>query len=291
MSTKLSSLSIFLFIGSLALHAQSIEVDTILDWTDVLTTIEEKDHQYGTEGVLIVLDIDNTLITSQTDLGGDIWYQWQRGKLQTKPTEDQKIKKCLFEDVIGLLYELGTMELVDPKIPGYIESWQNDGFTVFALTSRNPKYRTPTERELLKQGIDFSVSPLLDGTGNMPMYSYQLERGMSYMNGIMMTTGMNKGLMLQHILQRTGQSYSAIVLVDDSGHNIDNIYEAWKDSAIDMHLFYYQEVEHTRRMENGGLVVTEEQAAKMDSDWKALNETLLKIFPGRDISKGCVDPE
>ncbi|MCV6038257.1 DUF2608 domain-containing protein, partial [Escherichia coli] len=29
----------------------------------------------------MVFDIDNTLLTSGTRIGGDIWYQWQTDKL------------------------------------------------------------------------------------------------------------------------------------------------------------------------------------------------------------------
>ena len=91
-------------------------VDTTSNFAVIDSTIVELSQQYDVSEILVVLDIDNTILTSSTDLGGDIWYQWQRGKLNLKPYDDQKVD-CLFEDAIGLLYELGTMQLTDSLIP------------------------------------------------------------------------------------------------------------------------------------------------------------------------------
>ena len=102
-------------------------------------------EQSDASDILIVLDIDDTILTNSTDLGGDVWYQWQRGKLNIKPTDAQKVD-CLFEDSIGLLYELGTTELTDSIIPSLINNWQKKEIPVFALTSRSPRYRAATER-------------------------------------------------------------------------------------------------------------------------------------------------
>lgn len=284
-------ISLLFIITSGILNAQSINDTVITDFKDVNKLVNQKTEKYGASQVLVVLDIDNTILTSQVDLGGDIWYQWQRGKLENiKPTEKQKIKRCFYEDVIGLLYELGTMQLTDSLIPNYIHHWQNDGLTVFALTSRSPKYRTPTERELIKQGIDFSISPLQTVNHITPMYHYNLDREMSYMNGIMMTTGMNKGKMLDHILGRTGQSYKAIIFVDDSEKNIKNMKQHYiNNTEIDFTIFQYNKIINDRKKKNGGVILTKKQAKKMDRDWKELTKTLNHIFPGRNIENKCVN--
>ena len=114
---------------------------------EIAPVVANLNSQYGAENVLIVADIDNTLLTSATDLGGDIWYQWQRGKLAVKPTEQQKVS-CLFEDAISLLYELGPMNLTEQQVPALLRNWQSAGNTLLLLTSRAPKNRAATEREL-----------------------------------------------------------------------------------------------------------------------------------------------
>ena len=92
------------------------EADT---FDEIAPVVANLNSLYGAENVLIVADIDNTLLTSATDLGGDIWYQWQRGKLAVKPTEQQKVS-CLFEDAISLLYELGPMNLTEQQVPALL---------------------------------------------------------------------------------------------------------------------------------------------------------------------------
>jgi hypothetical protein len=285
----LVSLLYILFCATIIPTANVRETVTI-DFKDVESTVIQKIKQYGDSNLLVVLDIDNTILTSTVDLGGDIWYQWQNGELNIKPSEDQKVK-CLYNDAIGLLYELGTMELTDVQIPEYIQEWQQQGATVFALTSRDPRTRTATERELIKNGIDFSKTALRPLGKDIPVYRYNLKREMSYMKGIMMTSGMNKGVMLNHLLDTTGRSFKAIVFVDDSKKNIEAVKNQFmNDNNIDLTLIRYDKIIEERKRVNGGVVLTQEQTEKMSADWKELNFTLNKIFPGRNKNGGCVSP-
>ena len=241
--------------------------------------VETLNARYGAANVLIVSDIDNTLLTSASDLGGDIWYQWQRGKLDVKPTPAQKVS-CLFEDTIGMLYELNPMTVTDPLVPEIVASWQLAGNTVMALTSRDPRYRSATERELKSNGIELGQSALTLENGVMPEYRHQMDRELTYSQGVMMTTGMDKGKMLHWILDKTGRHFDAVIFIDDSRKNIDNMYTAWKDGNTDMDIFYYTSVEDAR-IARHGTVLTQAQADKMAADYDKLNKILLDVFPGR----------
>lgn len=57
--------------------------DVVVKETTKFQDVAAKVNQLTKQGEkpLIVIDIDNTLLTSTSDIGGDIWYQWQRGKL------------------------------------------------------------------------------------------------------------------------------------------------------------------------------------------------------------------
>ncbi|USD67297.1 DUF2608 domain-containing protein [Vibrio sp. SCSIO 43136] len=269
-----------LFAASLSFNAfAGVTVKETNHFQDVAKKVEEL--KKAGEKPLIVLDIDNTLLTSSADIGGDIWYQWQRGKLDVKPQGDDKVD-CLFEDSIGLLYELVPMDLIEENAPATVRSWQDNGLTVFALTSRSPNYRYATEREMYRNGFDMKLTPLKEkGSDETPIYIEKTQRPLSYINGIMMTTGMHKGEMLQHILAKTEQEFTSVIFVDDSKHNIVAMEESYKDNNdVDMTIFYYTKVEHDR-IEKNGAVLTQEQADKMASDWKALNKTLDKIAPAR----------
>jgi hypothetical protein len=264
-----------------------INREEVVSFNTVASDVIKLNDTYGENNVLIVLDIDNTLLTSSVDLGGDIWYQWQRGKLDIKPDEGQRVS-CLFEDAIGLLYELCPMILTEDNLPEIIESWQSGGNTVIALTSRAPKYRAATERELNNKRINFETSALSPQGENPPVYLEKLQREYSYMNGIMMTSGMNKGEMLNFILEKTKRRFVAIVFVDDSEHNIVNVYNEFMNRRdIDTHIYHYVNIEKSRESEFGA-VLTTKQAAKMAKDWVELNKTLNSIFPKRKLTEGCL---
>ena len=253
---------------------------------EIAPVVANLNSQYGAENVLIVADIDNTLLTSATDLGGDIWYQWQRGKLAVKPTPEQQVS-CLFEDTISLLYELAPMNLTEPQVPALLNNWQEAGNTLLLLTSRAPKNRAATERELLRHGIDVSQAALTPVDNTNPVYREKLEREMSYSRGLMMTTGMNKGTMLEWILNATERQFDAIVFVDDSHTNIENMDNAWQQHNTDMRIFHYTHVEAERKKLQGQ-VLTEVQAERMANDYAKLIATLNSIFPARQNDGQCL---
>jgi FMN phosphatase YigB (HAD superfamily) len=257
--------------------------DVVVKETDQFKDVEAKVSELQKEGKspLIVIDIDNTLLTSTSDIGGDIWYQWQRGKLDVKPQDGDKVD-CLFQDSIGLLYELVPMKIIEDDVPSTVSNWQDSGLTVMALTSRSPNYRYATEREMARNQYDMTRTALkVKGEEELPIYIDNPKRPLSYINGIMMTTGMNKGTMLEYILDKTGQSFSDVVFIDDSKKNVVNMEKAYKDDAsLDMTIFHYTKVESDRIAANGA-VLTQAQADKMASDWKELNKVLDKVAPAR----------
>ena len=258
------------------------------DTFDVIAPVVAKlNSQYGAENVLIVADIDNTLLTSASDLGGDIWYQWQRGKLAVKPTPEQQVS-CLFEDTISLLYELAPMKLTEPQVPVLLNNWQEAGNTLLLLTSRAPKNRPATERELLRHGIDISQAALTPVDNANPVYRQKLEREMSYSRGLMMTTGMNKGTMLKWLLNTTERQFNAIVFVDDSHTNIENMDNAWQQHNTDMRIFHYTHVE-AERIKLQEQVLTEVQAERMASDYARLMATINTVFPDRSNNGQCLN--
>ncbi|MEO9510452.1 MAG: DUF2608 domain-containing protein, partial [Nonlabens ulvanivorans] len=247
-----------------------IKKEEITSFSSVVEDVNQLNAKYGSSNVLIVVDIDNTLLTSSVDLGGDVWYQWQRGALEIKPTEAQKVS-CLFEDSIGLLYELTPMYLTEKSVPSMIEKWQANDNTLIALTSRAPKYRAATERELARNGINLESASLSPIGEDKALYRETLKRELSYMKGVMMTSGMNKGEMIDYILQKTGRSFDAIVFVDDSEKNIVNVYDQFKDrNQIDTNIYHYVNIEH-QRQEAFGSVLTQAQADKMAKEWTDLN--------------------
>lgn len=290
MKTRTSfALAFFLLTGFSSIFGQSVKDTLVVDYNVIDRTINQKISQYGAGQVLVVMDIDNTILTSNTDLGSDFWYQWQTGELDLKPTPGQKLTKdCIYNEAIGLLYELSSMTLTDSLLPDYIKSWQKSGVTVFALTSRSPKYRAATERELKRNNVDLSLSALNLIDGSILTFHYTLTRELSYVNGIFMTTGMNKGEMLAHVIGRSGRTFKAIIFVDDSRKNIDAVKIQYSDcSPTELVLFNYARIINERLKHNNNEIFTPQQAEKMSQDWDLLVNTLLTVFPERMANSDC----
>lgn len=265
----------------------SIQKQQTQSFEDVVAVTRSLTRQYGADNVLIVMDIDNTILTSTTDIGSDVWYQWQTGKLAIKPTTSQQVT-CLYADSIGLLYELSPMKLTENSLDQTISNWQTSGHTVMALTSRAPQYRAATERELTRNQVNLASSALVPIGQDTMLFREMKGREISYMQGIMMTSGMNKGDMLQYLLEKADRKFAAIVFVDDSKKNIDNIYQAYQNvKELDMRIFHYTRVEDERKHQFGQLL-TQEQANNMAEQWKQLNSTLDHLFPARNLVEGCL---
>ncbi len=279
---KVAALCTMLLAGNAIADVVVKETDKFDDVASAVTALQK-----AGKDPLIVIDIDNTLLTSTSDLGGDIWYQWQRGKLEVKPQEGDKVD-CLFQDSIGLLYELVPMKIIEQNVPSTVRSWQDSGLTVMALTSRSPNYRYATQREMARNQYDMTLTALKEkGKDELPIYIDNPKRALSYIDGIMMTTGMNKGTMLDYILDKTDQTFSDVIFIDDSKKNVVNMEKAFKDDAsVDMTIFHYTKVESDRIAANGA-VLTQAQADKMANDWKSLNKVLDKIAPAR-IGDTCL---
>ena len=173
------------------------------------------------------------------ELGSDQWFTWQYIDCIKKQL---KSSKCITNDlgtllnVMGDLFSLSSMNATEPTTAKIVKNLQAKGFKVTLLTSRGPTYRNATERELKNNGfnmLDHSIGPKggfastyipydltklsLSGLTQRDAKDVKLggARKMSYMNGIMMTAGLHKGIMLKSILHKVKESYKGIIFADD----------------------------------------------------------------------------
>lgn len=278
-----SALLAILVMLPVASWAQVTHVE-MTEYADIAKVIQEKDNKYSPEEVLLIFDIDNTLLTAGTSVGSDIWYQWQTGKLDIKPTVSQKVP-CLYDNAIGMLYELGPMQLTEPQLTNLIGKWQ-ERHTVFALTSRAPNTQYATLRELNRYDIDFSKSAIKpNGAESAPDERGRLKRSWLYSKGVFWSSGQDKGIITDFILDKMGKKYKAIVFVDDGIANIDameRMLSSKKWSSVDSTVIHYTRVERSL-VKQQGKVLTEQQAIKMAKDWNELSKTLKEIFPDRSV--------
>lgn len=217
-------------------HTSESNVIDIKDLAQVATALAEN----GTRRTLLVMDIDDTLLTSQGFFGSDRWYEWQKHLQAADPAK----VPCLF-DVISLNYEAGTQQLTQPDGPTVINALPGDKLM---LTSRNPLYRGGTVRTLRDAGYALPA-PLAGQTEGRSWLWRKApdarESEVSYDQGIFMTSGQDKGLMLVDLLGRLKLHYDRVVLVDDGDANIKNMQAALRSAGIDYHGLHYTRVDKT----------------------------------------------
>lgn len=244
-------------------HASESQVTVIKDLALVATTLADN----GTRRTLLVLDIDDTLLTSQGFFGSDTWYEWQK---HLAPTDPAKVP-CLF-DVISLNYETGTQQPTQPDGPSLINALPVDKLM---LTSRNPLYRGGTLRTLHQAG--YQLPAPLAGQNEGRSWRWRKapdarESEVGYDQGIFMTAGQDKGLVLLDLLGRLELHYDRVILVDDGEANIRNMQAALRDAGIDYHGLHYTRVDKT---------VSQADAYAGLQGWQAWKTLLAATYPDR----------
>lgn len=218
------------------LAALESQVTDINDLAQVATALAAN----GTRRTLLVLDIDDTLLTSQGFFGSDKWYEWQKHL----PASDPAKVPCLF-DVISLNYEAATQQPTQPDGPALINALPGDKLM---LTSRNLLYRGGTLRTLNDAG--YALPTPLAGQTEGRSWRWRKapnarETEVGYDQGIFMTAGQDKGLILLNLFGRLQLRYDRVVLVDDGDANIKNMQAALRDAGIDYHGLHYTRVDKT----------------------------------------------
>lgn len=232
---------------------------------DQVRTFVQKHSQ---EQVLLVVDLDNTLLAMNQDLGSDQWFNWQESLLETDKTHADLVANSFpgLLDVQGVLFALSAMHPPEPDLPAMVNQLSKEGVTIVVLTSRGKEFRNSSNRELKRNEYDFAKSSLTirEKRGVFEPYD-QLKptdhglsaevidqlgkpRSVTYSDGIYMTAGQHKGYMLQTLLARAVRNddsddplagFSAIVFVDDREKHTKRVHEAFENSSVDLATFRY----------------------------------------------------
>lgn len=236
------------------------------DFAEVGATVVQYAHKVKPERILLVLDIDNTLLAMDNPLGSDQWFEWQRYLIDHEPESKYKVADSFngLLEAQGLLYNVSHMHPPQENLPGMIRRLQALGVRTLVLTSRGPEFRAATERELRRNGYDFAKSampvrnipggnflpydpenPEKDGLTKEELDKFNLgtPRPINYENGIMMTAGQHKGAMLLTLLNDSKDDFDAIVYDDDNIRHVANVYSAVLARGKEITAFHYKREE------------------------------------------------
>ncbi len=248
-----------------SIQAMDRETSDLADVTaDTLKLIEK----IGTKNVLVVFDIDNTLLAMEQGLGSDQWYDWQKGLSE----EDQCNPRNVGERfaVQGALYFVSAMRASQEDAAAQVRAIQDQGVAVIALTSRGPDYQLQTFRELRRNDFSFSYSAI-GPVGGYDETFVPVEDGRFslYEDGVFLTSGQHKGQMLYALLEKTSTPLPAvIVMADDKQKNLDAVKETFSALNIPVHAWRYTGEDDNVREFNPDLA---------DSQWNSIDEALRQI--------------
>jgi hypothetical protein len=225
-------------------------------------------EQFGPGRVLVVLDIDNTILAMEQDLGSDQWYYWQKDLAQQDPCAPAAVGDRFA--VQGALFHASAMRATQPDAATQVRRMQAAGLPVIALSSRGPNYRLQTFRELRRNGFSFWSSALPPQHGwTEPFVPEGGERTALYEDGVFLTAGQHKGRMLDALLAKTGvERPAAIIMADDKQENLDAIWESFAESDSAVHVWRYTREDP---------VVAAFDAVQAAAQWDALRPALLQI--------------
>ena len=278
-----------------AIAAEQLETD---DFRVIHRKALEIGAQYGVENVLLVFDLDNTLLAMDQALGSDPWFRWQAGLLRANPCSPQLVGRN-FQDLLRVgevLSSISAMHPPDPETLPLLADLQARGFTAIVLTARGTPIRDATLRVLTDNGYNFTRSalPPAEGFGGSYLpydpdaigesgitaaegtrFGLGKPRPVSYQEGVFMVAGQHKGAMLRMLLHKTGQRYAAIVFADDRIHNTDAMYDAFAGTGVDIITFRFsREDPQVRDFQDQG-------QEKAQRDWQRLRIALDGVFGKR----------
>lgn len=265
---------------------QALERDTA-DLADVTADTQKLVEMTGKENVLVVFDIDNTILAMEQGLGSDQWYEWQKALAEENKCSRQSVGNRFAAQ--GALYFVSAMRLTQEDGAAQVKAIQDQGVAVIALSSRGPDFQLQTFRELRRNNFSFSYSAIGPAGGYDELF-LPVENGRLslYEDGVFLTAGQHKGQMLYALLKKTGTRIPAvIVMADDKQQNLDAVRETFSALNVPVHTWRY-----TGEDKN----VEEFNPDQADLQWKSVAPALRQIQQvlgpdNYDLSGAVLPPE
>ncbi|HEY0597423.1 DUF2608 domain-containing protein [Sphingopyxis sp.] len=209
--------------------------------------------------VLLILDIDNTLLTMPQYLGGDRWFNRHAAMIADKADPDFAGMGELIA-AQTMLFGIASMQATEPNIPAMLAETTQQRIDVFLLSARGPELYDATRRELDRNGLqveapyacsfflctqdglyrDDEIRLALTALGEEA--SRSPYRDILIRDGVMLVSGQDKGVMLKLLMGAIGgRQYAHIVVADDGQKNIAAL--AASGNPVPTTLFHYRRID------------------------------------------------
>ncbi|MBI9089182.1 MAG: DUF2608 domain-containing protein [Desulfobacterium sp.] len=301
-------LSTFLFISCSISYADTSksQVGSFLELKNIVLEINEP------QATLVVMDDDDTLTmmrclndvepSSCQYLGGPAWYEWQSGLLGSKSfyrvakDQDELLK------ISALLFAMNKMDYTEDDIGSILNRLSDSGVRLLVETARSGSNLSATEMQLDDLKVPgSSYGSFLDMIRSNSLFMRAMNspslpspftpcdipgsREVSYQQGVMYVAGQNKGIMLICLLSyyendnsgNTSLPIKNIVFIDDTQKNVDDVYNAFKNSTrYQVKALHYTALDsHKQALTKPGKE-GEMLQNKAKERWDAIHSTLSK---------------
>ncbi|MGZ3632803.1 MAG: DUF2608 domain-containing protein [Parachlamydiaceae bacterium] len=212
---------------------------------------------------LIFFNIAEVLTNTETSLGSSSWRRYLRSRVDSN-----------IHDLLTLyVFKHVPSKSADSQIPLLIQSLQEQGIAVLAFTSRGrnawyssniQKIDLITEKVLFSLGLDFSKTTLPPELKNLSIaFSNYYHDGIIYAGNTL-----EKGALLEEILDTTNYRPSKIIFVDDKIDSLQGIEEALECLHIPFIGLAYEKTKISHQN-------FDPMIATIQLEWLMLNQRLL----------------
>lgn len=196
--------------------------------------------------VLFAIDIDNTCMVLDQELGGEPWFN---DLLSAVKEIDVPRTKPLFQHRFGQLLSVwrsiinvSGMSPSERNVAESIRFLQSKNVKTIALTARDETLADATLRNFARAGIDFGRTSPGGDIKNLRLDAGTLPVG--YQKGVFMLAGQDKGRMLLELMRLAGYFPDVVVFVDNTEKNVDDVYRAVSGAKIAFYGYRYSGTDH-----------------------------------------------
>jgi Protein of unknown function (DUF2608) len=224
-------------------------VETISTMQPAVDRALDYARQHGAARVLVIFDIDSTLLYDPTG-GPDL-----DSLEETEPARFRQVERAVMN--------LKSLSPTEPGLVAELARLEAAGVATFAMTARGEDMRDMTHRELDAHRIVFPLAPECGpplctrrgrlgpdhvlsvarsvlGQAELDRVGFARGRTISVSDGVMMATGLDKGVLTRILMASLGGDYRAVVFVDDAQKNVDNVSRISAGMREDVSVFHYR---------------------------------------------------
>ncbi|MCD9030474.1 DUF2608 domain-containing protein [Luteimonas sp. Y-2-2-4F] len=228
---------------------QPRQVERIANLDEATARAQALAARHGAGRVLVVYDIDSTLLRATR--------RWP----DLDPLEARS--RDGYRQVERTLMYLTAQAPTEADAAAEVAALQAAGIAVYALTARGTDMRDMTERELRANGIAFPDAPECGpplcvrrgvlpaqavmaaarqvlGEAELDRLGFGRGRDVSVSDGVVMASGLHKGVVLRLLLASLGRDYDAVVMVDDLARNADDVRAAAERMPQEVAVLHYR---------------------------------------------------